>query len=69
VADYDQIVSNVKSVTNEPIKYILSTHHHADHSGGIPVRVNGGDHLDGERAQQYREQEQSNAPEGMVRLG
>ncbi|HVO97060.1 MAG TPA: MBL fold metallo-hydrolase [Bryobacteraceae bacterium] len=32
--DYDQIVAKVKSVTSEPIKYILSTHHHADHSGG-----------------------------------
>jgi cyclase len=32
--DYDQIVARVKSVTSEPIKYILSTHHHGDHSGG-----------------------------------
>jgi len=32
--DHEQIVSKVKSVTNQPIKYILSTHHHADHSGG-----------------------------------
>src|SRR5579864_950158 len=32
--DHEQIVANVKSVTNEPIKYILSTHYHADHSGG-----------------------------------
>lgn len=32
--DYGQIVSNVKSVTSQPIKYILSTHHHSDHSGG-----------------------------------
>ena len=32
--DYDQIMSNVKSVTNQPIRYILSTHYHADHSGG-----------------------------------
>ncbi len=32
--DHDQIVSNVKSVTDKPIKYILSTHYHADHSGG-----------------------------------
>jgi cyclase len=32
--DYGQIVSNVKSVTPQPIKYILSTHHHSDHSGG-----------------------------------
>ncbi len=32
--DHEQIVDNVKSVTNQPIKYILSTHYHADHSGG-----------------------------------
>jgi glyoxylase-like metal-dependent hydrolase (beta-lactamase superfamily II) len=32
--DYDQIMSKVKSVTNQPIRYILSTHYHADHSGG-----------------------------------
>lgn len=32
--DHDQIVANVKSVTNQPIKYILSTHYHQDHSGG-----------------------------------
>ena len=32
--DHEQIVSKVKSVTNQPIKYIISTHHHADHSGG-----------------------------------
>jgi len=27
-------VAKVKSVTSQPIRYILSTHHHADHSGG-----------------------------------
>ncbi len=32
--DYDNIVAKVKSITNQPIKYILTTHHHADHSGG-----------------------------------
>jgi glyoxylase-like metal-dependent hydrolase (beta-lactamase superfamily II) len=32
--DYEQIVAKVKSVTSQPIKYILNTHHHADHSGG-----------------------------------
>ncbi len=32
--DYDQITSLVKSVTAQPIRYILSTHYHADHSGG-----------------------------------
>jgi len=32
--DHDQIVAKVKSVTSQPVKYIFSTHHHADHSGG-----------------------------------
>ena len=32
--DHEAIVAQVKSVTNQPIKYILSTHYHADHSGG-----------------------------------
>ena len=32
--DHEQIVAKVKSVTSQPIKYILNTHHHADHSGG-----------------------------------
>ena len=32
--DHEQIVANVKSVTSQPVKYIFSTHHHEDHSGG-----------------------------------
>src|SRR5258708_4219085 len=32
--DHDAIVASVKSVTSQPVKYIVSTHHHADHSGG-----------------------------------
>jgi glyoxylase-like metal-dependent hydrolase (beta-lactamase superfamily II) len=32
--DHDQIMAKVKSVTAQPVKYIFSTHHHADHSGG-----------------------------------
>src|ERR1700683_1083440 len=32
--DHDGIMEKVKSVTNQPVKYILSTHYHADHSGG-----------------------------------
>jgi len=67
VADYDQIVANVKSVTNQPIKYILSTHHHADHSGGntkfastveIISTVNAHNNI--------VDKKQSNAPDGMV---
>jgi cyclase len=33
-ADHQSIVDNVKSVTNQPIKYIINTHYHQDHSGG-----------------------------------
>ena len=32
--NHDDIVAQVKTVTSLPVKYILSTHYHADHSGG-----------------------------------
>jgi len=32
--DHENIIGKVKSVTDQPVKYVLSTHHHADHSGG-----------------------------------
>jgi cyclase len=32
--NYDQIVALVRSVTEQPIKYVISTHHHGDHTGG-----------------------------------
>jgi glyoxylase-like metal-dependent hydrolase (beta-lactamase superfamily II) len=32
--DHDAILAQVKTVTNLPVKYILSTHYHADHTGG-----------------------------------
>ena len=32
--DHDNIVAEVKKLTNQPIKYVINTHHHADHSGG-----------------------------------
>lgn len=31
-----EIVPKVRSVTSQPIKYVLSTHNHGDHSGGHP---------------------------------
>ena len=34
--DADNIVSEVKKLTNQPIKYVVSTHHHGDHTGGNP---------------------------------
>jgi glyoxylase-like metal-dependent hydrolase (beta-lactamase superfamily II) len=32
--DHQGIVDQVKSVTSQPIKYIINTHYHSDHSGG-----------------------------------
>src|SRR5262249_36206709 len=32
-----EIVPKVKSVTSQPIKYVLSTHSHNDHTGGNPL--------------------------------
>jgi cyclase len=32
--DSDEILNKVKSVTSLPIRYILNTHHHGDHTGG-----------------------------------
>jgi len=32
--DHDQIIAKVKSVTDRPIKYVINTHYHEDHSGG-----------------------------------
>ena len=33
-AQYDPIIALVKTVTPQPVKYVISTHHHADHTGG-----------------------------------
>jgi len=31
--DFDNIVGEVKKITNQPVKYVINTHHHGDHSG------------------------------------
>jgi len=32
--DHDAVIAKVKSITDKPVRYILSTHYHEDHSGG-----------------------------------
>jgi len=32
--DHDQIIEKVKSITSQPIRYVVNTHYHEDHSGG-----------------------------------
>jgi glyoxylase-like metal-dependent hydrolase (beta-lactamase superfamily II) len=32
--DYQNIMTMLKTVTNQPVRYVINTHHHGDHSGG-----------------------------------
>jgi cyclase len=32
--DHDSIMAELKKITDKPVKYVINTHHHADHSGG-----------------------------------
>jgi glyoxylase-like metal-dependent hydrolase (beta-lactamase superfamily II) len=32
--DHDNIMAMLKTVTNQPVKYVINTHYHSDHSGG-----------------------------------
>ena len=32
--DHASILAELKKVTNQPVKYVINTHHHGDHSGG-----------------------------------
>ena len=32
--DHNNIMSELKKITNQSIKYVINTHHHSDHSGG-----------------------------------
>jgi glyoxylase-like metal-dependent hydrolase (beta-lactamase superfamily II) len=32
--DHDNIMAELKKVTNQPVKYVVNTHHHGDHTGG-----------------------------------
>jgi glyoxylase-like metal-dependent hydrolase (beta-lactamase superfamily II) len=65
--DYDGILSRVKSVTNQPVKYILSTHYHADHSGGNVKFLPTVEIISTANARtNIVEKRQSNAPPNMV---
>jgi cyclase len=32
--DHNNIMAELKKITSQPVKYVINTHHHADHSGG-----------------------------------
>lgn len=37
VAMAEGVVSEIKKLTSQPIKWVINTHHHGDHTGGNPV--------------------------------
>ncbi len=52
--DHDAILEQIKTITPLPVKYIINTHYHQDHSGGnAEVPPHGRYHLDAERPDQY----------------
>ena len=32
--DHDNLMAKLREVTNQPVKYVINSHYHADHSGG-----------------------------------
>src|SRR5260370_6524545 len=65
--DHDAIVAQVKTVTPQPVKYVLSTHHHADHSGGNAKLLPTAQIISTANALQHSVQHKhGNAPPGMA---
>jgi glyoxylase-like metal-dependent hydrolase (beta-lactamase superfamily II) len=65
--DHENIVAKVKSVTDQPVKYVLSTHHHADHSGGNARFLPTAEIISTANARtNIVEHKQSNAPPGVA---
>jgi cyclase len=65
--NFDGILENVKKVTNQPVKYILSTHYHADHSGGNTKFTSVAEIISTRNAHDgIVQKKQSNAPANMV---
>ncbi len=64
--DHEGIVAKVKTVTDQPVKYVLSTHHHADHSGGNAKFLPTAEIISTANARaNIVEHKQSNAPPGV----
>jgi len=65
--DHENIMAEVKSVTDQPVKYVLSTHHHADHSGGNARFLPTAEIISTANARaNIVEHKQSNAPPGVA---
>ncbi|MBI4263516.1 MAG: MBL fold metallo-hydrolase [Acidobacteria bacterium] len=51
--DHENVLALLKTVTSQPVKYVINTHHHADHSGGnAKLQTLGAQVVTSERARQ-----------------
>lgn len=66
--DHDAIMDIVRQVTTQPLKYVISTHYHADHSGGNAKMYEGGAEIisTANSRKNIVEKKQSNAPPGVA---
>jgi len=65
--DHKQIIDKVRSVTTQPVKYVINTHYHADHSGGNAQFLPIAEVISTKNARtNIIEQKQSNAPPGVM---
>jgi cyclase len=65
--DHAQIMARIRSVTTQPVRYILSTHYHADHSGGNTLFTKEAEIISTRNAHDgIVKHLQSNAPNNMV---
>src|SRR6185312_4201162 len=66
--DHDAIMAAVKQATPQPVKYVISTHYHADHSGGNAKMYGAGVDIisTANSRKNIVEKKQGNAPPGMT---
>ena len=67
--DFNDIMAKIKSVTSQPVKYVLNTHHHGDHTGSnAQLLRHSGDHFHCQCPQEHdRRQAAGRAARGVHR--